>query len=423
MFKFPLFTAAATAALAAAWPAGAQKATGPVATYWMDAETTAGLGGMMGGGGGRGPGMGAMMGAMMGGGGFNPNQANKTLLLELGSNRKPDGGAAEADHLPPSTLGAGRALPLTYNPKPSSKDPTEFERPKGRLLIYWGCSERAGPNQPVVIDIAKLGSGTSMPQIGTVSIGRDRSPSAGTWATYGNWPNERTRTTVPPTGRLAGMHTVSSNYAPEISFTLTPNQDFMAPLQLTTTGKTAAGGALLTWRPVPRATGYGAVVVGSQGRDNTMIIWSSSKSQLLGMALMDYLSPTEARRLIGQGVVMPPETTSCAVPVEVAKAVSEGGMVQMIAYGDEANFSYPPKPSDPKQPWKLEWTTKVRYKSTAMQMLGMDMSEMMGGMNGGDYDDAPRAGGRGNPPPQQQPRGATGQIMRGLGGLGGLVRP
>lgn len=412
---FLLSAGVCLAGLALAAPAGAQKATGPVALYWMDAETTAGLGAMAGGGGGR-PGMGAMMGAMMGGG-FNPNQANKSLLLELGSQQKPTGAAAEADHLPPSTLGAGRALPLTYKANPSPTGTTPFEQPKGRMLIYWGCGERAGPNQPTVIDFAKLGRGAAMPQIGTVNIGRDRSPSAGGWATYGAWPNERTRTMVPPTGRLAGMHTVSSNYAPEISFTLTANQDFMAPLQLNAAGKTAAGGTLLTWRPVPRATGYGAVAIGSQGRDDTVIVWSSSKSQIAGMTLMDYISPAEARRLIGQGVVMPPETTSCAVPVEVTRALGEGGMVQMIAYGDEANFSYPPKPSDPKQPWKLEWSTKVRYKSTAMQMLGMDMAEMMGGADEG-YDDEDRPPQRG----QQQPN-RTRDLMRGLGGIGGLIRP
>lgn len=417
MSRSLLLTSAALAILALASPAGAQKATGPTALYWMDAETTAGLGGMGGGAGGR-PGMGAMMGAMMGGG-FNPNQANKSLLLELGSQQKPAGGAAEADHLPPSTLGAGRALPLTYKANPSPTGTTPFERPKGRMLIYWGCGERAGANQPAVIDFAKLGRGAPMPQIGTVNIGRDRSPSAGGWATYGNWPNERTRTTVPPTGRLAGMHTVSSNYAPEISFTLTANQDFMAPLQFKANGKTAAGGTLLTWRSVPRATGYGAVAIGSQGRDDTVIVWSSSKSQLAGMTLMDYISPTEARRLIGQGVVMPPETTSCAVPAEVTQALGEGGIVQMIAYGDEANFSYPPKPSDPKQPWKLEWSAKVRYKSTAMQMLGMDMAEMMGGADEG-YED----GDRRRPPQrgQQQPNRGR-DIMRGLGGIGGLIRP
>ena len=44
----------------------------------------------------------------------------------------------------------------------------------------------------------------------------------------------------------------------------------------------------------------------------------------------------------------------------------------MIAYGDEANFSDPPRPSDPKIPWKINWTTKVRFKSTASAILGMD---------------------------------------------------
>jgi hypothetical protein len=63
--------------------------------------------------------------------------------------------------------------------------------------------------------------------------------------------------------------------------------------------------------------------------------------------------------------------------------------------------------------------TKVRYKSTAMQILGMDMNEMMGGMGEGGYD-TPRPS-RGQP--ASQPRSRSGEIMRGLGGLGGLIRP
>jgi hypothetical protein len=70
-----LALAAAAAALAPAASAQ-QKVTGPIATYWMSAQTQTGFG-MPAGGGGDPQ---AMMRAMMGGGG-----ANKSLLLQLGS--------------------------------------------------------------------------------------------------------------------------------------------------------------------------------------------------------------------------------------------------------------------------------------------------------------------------------------------------
>jgi hypothetical protein len=45
-------------------------------------------------------------------------------------------------------------------------------------------------------------------------------------------------------------------------------------------------------------------------------------------------------------------------------------MLSFIAYGPEANFAQPPRPSDPKIPWEIQWTAKARFKSTAQQMLG-----------------------------------------------------
>lgn len=46
----------------------------------------------------------------------------------------------------------------------------------------------------------------------------------------------------------------------------------------------------------------------------------------------------------------------------------------MIAYGPETNLVWPPRPADPKQPWTPEWNVRVRTKSTASAMLGMDLS-------------------------------------------------
>ena len=67
---------------------------------------------------------------------------------------------------------------------------------------------------------------------------------------------------------------------------------------------------------------------------------------------------------------MAPSTTQCIVPSEVVKAVSTP-MLMMVAYGDEVNVAHPPKPSNPKAPWNIDWATKVRYRSTTTAMLGM----------------------------------------------------
>jgi hypothetical protein len=59
-----------------------------------------------------------------------------------------------------------------------------------------------------------------------------------------------------------------------------------------------------------------------------------------------------------------------------------GAMLRMIAYGTELNLAHPPRPADPKIAWEPQWAVKVRVKSVANAMLGVDMSEMQRGSGG-----------------------------------------
>ncbi|MGZ8363273.1 MAG: hypothetical protein ACXW3D_05325 [Caulobacteraceae bacterium] len=395
-------TAAAVAILAfASAPATAQqqKVTGPVATYWVSADTTSGMGGMAGAMGGMGagaqmqqPSMGSMMGGALGGalggglggmfggrkakGGAGPGArpANYThsLTLQLGSTQKAAGEPA-AEHLPPQTLGAGPSLPLVTprqaRPEPRT-EPYNFggERPRGKMLIYWGCGEHAAA-PPIIIDFAKIGPGMTPPNIPVISVNTPQPPSAGRFATSGEWPNERSRAQIPAEGSLAGAHTIRGNYSPEISFTLAPGQDFLAPLTITGQSPSPAGGTVLTWNPVPGSTGYFAQFMGS-GDGEQFVLWTSSANAAFMGQLMDYLPPSEARRLVAARVVMAPATTTCTVPSEVVRQAPMG-MLMMIAYGDEVNLGDPPRPANPKLAWDRKWDVKVRFKSTTSSFLGM----------------------------------------------------
>jgi len=59
--------------------------------------------------------------------------------------------------------------------------------------------------------------------------------------------------------------------------------------------------------------------------------------------------------------------TTCTVPPVFKN--TQGAMLQFIAYGEELNLVHPPKPKDPKQVWKPQWSVKVRLKSTGMTSL------------------------------------------------------
>jgi hypothetical protein len=337
----------------------------PVASYWMDVSTASGLGaGMMGGGadrvtrGGTRPNMEEVMAMLRGGG-----AAQRTLELRLASKQKAEAGP-KAEHLIPPGLQMGPSLPLLTparaEPPPATPGmPQNFQRPKGRMLIYWGCGEHAGPGQPTVIDFAKLAAGQVPPAMKAMA-GMARSVSGPTSAPgFGRWPNDRDSRAVPPAGSLLGAHKIEANYAPPIAFSLAAGQDFMPALGLTEAGALPSGASRLTWQPAAQATGYALAMFGANPNGD-VIMWSSARS--MGMPTLDYLAPAEVKRLVAAGAVLPPSASECLLPAEVA-AASPTGMVTMIGYGPEANFAE--KPKAPK------WTAKVRFKSVATLMRGM----------------------------------------------------
>lgn len=342
--------------------------TGPDARYVMDVGTTAG---------------------MMGQG------DNHEMTLRLGSRLPVTGGAPRADHFLPEGMRMGASVPLT-SPEPNKppqqydRDPNHFERPKGRLLIYWGCGTHVGPGQPVIIDFARLAKGQVPPDLFSASIPSESVPRPGTSRSYGDWPNGKSSAQLRGNSSLIGQHRIAGNYSPEISFAL--DQDFMAPPRVKS-GQAGDGSIPLTWAAIPSATGYYAWAMGangtSQNKDDT-VWWASSATRQFGGDLWGWLSPATVNRLIGQKAVMPPGQTSCTIPSEVKAAAGEMMMGFLYAYGPEANFAFPERPRDPKATWRPKWTAKVRYRAMGNFMTGMpDMGDAMRGQMPGSQDGQP----------------------------------
>jgi len=362
----------------------------PIATYWMDAATSSGMGaGLMGGGR---PNIGQMM-AMMNGGGSG---VGHTLALTLASRDK--AAAPQAEHLIPPGLQMGASLPLIA-PEQARQEtagvpgmPQNFQRPNGRMLIYWGCGEHAGAGQPTVIDFAKVAAGQMPPGMAQLAsmahIARRPNSAPG----FGEWPNRKDSRAVPAAGSLIGAHKVEANNAPPIGFSLGAGQDFMPALGLREAGALPSGADRLAWQPAAQATGYALAMFGA-AQNGDVIMWSSGK----GLPALDYVNPSEVRRLVAAGQVLPPSTSQCLLPAEVASA-SPAGMVTMIGYGPEADFS-----DNPKAP---KWVAKVRFKTTASLIRGV------GEMGAATNSDAAR--------PQSEQRRPK---RRGLGGILGGVLP
>ena len=355
--KFRCVAVAAAAMLPLPLLAQTQQIRPPIALYWMSVETAGGMG----------------MDIPSGMGGLMPPgmQGGKRMRLELGSSQQA-GGDAHAAHAIPAGLAMGQSLPLVTPrleraPTREHDEEPGFERPQGRMLIYWGCGETVRPGQPVIIDFANLNSQDAARAFRSRAISRPRGPAPGRNRTYGAWPNQEDARPIPSAGSLRGEHTISGNYSPEIRFSVDEPYDFMDAVVFDPVRKTAGGAYAVKWKPVPTATGYFATAMGQGENQNDMVTWSSSESQEMGQVLMDYIAPAEVARLIREKVVMPPQITECTVPAGIFK--SDASMLNFIAYGNELDLVHPPRPKDPKQTWEQEWAVKLRLKSTAMTLL------------------------------------------------------
>lgn len=391
------FLSGACAFAAAAAGAQTGQVKPPQAQAWIDVATFSGLGLPAGGMGSANP-M-AAMSQMLGGGGagdaknsFGQTQAGApgrwvdvTLTTRANPQLPEAQQAVPAGFLSPALkLQAPRETRGTTLPDDDDKvleQPTE--RPKGRLLLYWGCGASVRAGQPKVLDMATA----SPADLANFFVAR-RATQRGVHSVVGRpvWPSPADTRLVPGRASLVGEHAFSGAGVPEgFRFQIPAAQDLMPPLQVQAGEQ---GGAIdLRWNPIGTARAYFAAGMGARGQ-NEMVIWTSSDVPETGFGLVDYQTNPAVDRWLREKVLLAPGTTQCTVPKGVFDG--EGAMLRVVAYGSELNLAYPPRPADPKADWAPVWAVKVRVKSVATVMPGMP--EMPGGGA-----------------PTQAPQGAPGQ--------------
>jgi hypothetical protein len=389
LFALSLTSLAVSAALAQP----KQVVKPPEAQAWIDVATFGGMGMPMGMGGMGGmPGAGGgnpmdMLGSLLGGGGRGGNSFGQTQAMSPGrwvdvtlyTRRNAQLDAAQqtvpAGFLSPALqLQSPPPAAAKPPPDPSDERPTEpdFERPKGKMLLYWGCGDKVRPGQPKVVDFATA-TAADMAKF----FQSRRATQRGTHSSLGRpvWPNPADPRMVPAQASLVGEHAFSGAGVPEgFRFQLGAAQDLMPPIQIRQ--KDEAGVTRLEWAALPHARAYFITGMGMRqtGKDEgEMILWTSSEQPDIGFGLMDYQTNPAVDRWLKEQVLLAPQTTQCAVPKGVF--TGEGTMLRMIAYGNETHLAHPPRPTDPKVPWEPVWAVKLRLKSVSMAMLGMDMPQ------------------------------------------------
>jgi hypothetical protein len=284
---------------------------------------------------------------------------------------------AEATQTIPAGFNLGESLklialipdkPVVYEPTEDKPVEPTYEKPKGKISIYWGCGETIRQGQPRTLDAATAtleDFAKFFVMRGATTRGARAQPG------HPSWPNKDDDRKVPDTASLVGEHKFIGSGIPE-SFKVSLNapQDLMPKIELQQTKKD--GGFGLEWRTIPHTRGYFISAMGgkSDGRDSgEMIIWTSSELADVGFGLLDYQSNSNIDKWINEKVILPASATKCAIPKGIF-GQDGGAMLRMISYGSDAFFAYPPRPSDPKITWAPDWQTKVRVKSTFSSILG-----------------------------------------------------
>lgn len=399
------------------------KSKPPVAQAWIDVATFSGMG-MPGMGGGMGA-MG-MLGGMFGGAGQGRNEFGRTISGVSGSwvdvtlFTRNNPRLAEGVQMVPAGTRLAPDLKLV-SPKTEKSAPVDddrvvqedFEPPKGKIYLYWGCGETVRKGQPLVLDMAKINPAEAQ----KFFAGR-RATQRGAHLAVGRpvWPSEQDYRLVPEGASLVGEHAFKGQGVPEgFKFNIGPNQEIMPPIEL---GQQERNGAtVLEWKGLPTARAYFISAMGARG-ENEMVLWSSSEVQESGFGLMDYQTNPAVDRWLKEKALLLPEARTCTVPKGI---FGEGAMLQMIAYGSELNLAHPPRPADPKQTWEPQWAVKVRVKSEASAMLGAGGGGMgMGGIGGMGRPEPEPESSRPQPAkPEQQPGSFEG-IGKGLDKLKGV---
>ena len=105
-----------------------------------------------------------------------------------------------------------------------------YEPPKGKLVMYWGCSETVRPGQPKIVNLETA----TIAELGKFFESR-RATQRGTHATAGRpvWPSKTTSARSPPARRIVGQHAFTGEGVPEsFKFSIPPAQDIMPEIKL-----------------------------------------------------------------------------------------------------------------------------------------------------------------------------------------------
>ncbi|MCC2970956.1 hypothetical protein [Massilia sp. IC2-476] len=352
-----------------------QKVKPPVSQAYIDLATFSGGAPM--------PGAGGLMGSLFGA----RNNDNTFGMTQTGSPgrwmdvtllTRNNGKLKTANHSVPAgsklapvlNLLAPEQAPVEAGDTQDSPEPVKFEMPKGKMYLYWGCGAEVRKGQPLVLDLAKMDPAQFNKFFQNRSAtSRVPGPALGRPV----WPNKIDARRLPDGASMVGEHGFAGDGVVDgFKFNIDARHDLMPAVEAARNDE--GNGVLFKWKPMQQASAWFVQAMGmrdtgkAEGNEMEMVYWTSSELPDMGMGLVNYQPNGSISKWQKEKVLLPASATECMAPKEAVGAMS---MSRVIAYGEELNMAYPPRPKDPKITWEPQWDVKVRLKSVASLMPGM----------------------------------------------------
>lgn len=96
----------------------------------------------------------------------------------------------------------------------------------------------------------------------------------------------------------------------------------------------------LSWQPLPSAVGFLAMATGIGRQPNDLVIWTSSTARWTDNRIPEGLRAAGAAELVRQGVLLPPERSSCTMGAQALDQL-ETAKVSLMAFGDTMLLTSP----------------------------------------------------------------------------------
>lgn len=354
-----------------------QKVKPPVSQAYIDLATFSGGMQMPGGAGGM---MAGLFGAKGNDNSFGMTQAqNAGRWMDVTLQTRTNSKLRTATHSLPAGAGLGPVLTLLApdqgpadlaGPDDTEAAPPKFDMPKGKMYLYWGCGAEVRPGQPLVLDLARMDPSQFNKFFqNRRATSRLPQPAPGRPA----WPNKTDARRLPDGASLVGEHVFAGDGVVDgFKFNIDQRHDLMPAVEASRNDKDT--GVLFTWKPMPQSSGWFVQSMGmrdpgqNEAGEMDMVYWTSSELPDMGMGLVDYQPNGAISKWQKEKVLLPAGATECMAPKAAVGAMS---MSRVIAYGDELNMAYPPRPKDPKIAWEPQWNLKLRLKSVASLAPGM----------------------------------------------------